>query len=142
MKIWLNAVVAGAVIASGASQGFARGMAMGVPRPVAAHGFRTISPNPLRFAFAPFVFRPAFPQEQFGSARFEGWSGGAYSADVAASEDVGLDPDNIYFRVQEPFGPGDLGRPQPPEFAGDDDAWVGPRLPPPYPSGPGQMDDR
>ena len=115
---------------------------MGVPRPAAVHGFRTISPHPLRFAFAPFVFRPAFPQTQFGSARFEGWSGGAYSADVAASEDVGLDPDNIYFRVQEPFGPGDLGRPQPPEGLGDMDTWEGPRPLPPYATGPSEFNGR
>lgn len=110
MKIWLKALLAGAVIAAGPSAALARGTAVVGSAP--AHGFARISPHPFRFAFSPFAFRSAFPQAHFGQARFEGWSGGAYSADAVASEDEGIDPDNMIFRVQEPFGPGDLGLPR------------------------------
>ena len=110
MNIWLKAVLAGAVIAAAPSAALTRGMA--AAGSAAVHGVGRISPHPFRFGFAPFTFRSAFPQARFGQPRFEGWAGGAYSADAVASEDEGNDPDNMIFRVQEPFGPGDLGLPR------------------------------
>ena len=132
---WMLSAAIGATMAL-ATGAFAHGMSAGGGVPVAVHSSRSFSANPFRFGFRPFVFRPAFPQERFGSARFLGWSGGAYSGDVAATEDEGTDPDNIYFRVQEPFGPGDLGRPEPAEGPGDMGTWEGPRPPPSYANGP------
>lgn len=140
MRILIHAALAGAIVVAGASPVLSRGMAGGFARSAGAHAFGNISAQPLHFAFAPLVFRVGFPQARFGQARFEGWSGGAYSADVAASEDVGIDPDNIYFRVQEPFGPGDLGRPQAPQPPSEMGGWEGP--PPAYANGPPGMEDR
>jgi hypothetical protein len=67
------------------------------------HGHRVIAP---------------FPFNRFGPGPYGDWGGGGIAAGgdyengdyVAADEGL----DGMHFRVQEPFGPGDLGRPMPP----------------------------
>jgi hypothetical protein len=139
MNLWLKTMLGAAMIAGAASTASAHAMASahgmatasGRPRPV--HISHPFSTHPFRFGFHPHVFVLAFPNERFGRARFEGWSGGAYSSDVAAyddSEDEDSGGEDMHFRVQDRFGPGDIGRPTPPEPPRDDGAWDGQRLDP------------
>lgn len=134
MKFWLKAVLAGAAIAAGTPAALAHGVGSTAAHSGTARGAFRISSHPFRLGFAPFDFRPAFPHAQFGQPRFEGWSGGAYSSDAVASEDEGIDPDNMIFRVQEPFGPGDLGLPRQALPPREDPGWyaAGPMPPPDY----------
>lgn len=79
-----------------------------------SHGFH--SPGFL-FHLHHHGFGAPFPRSRFGSTRFEGWSGGPYSAGVADFDyggDSDFAPEDLHFRVQESFGPGDIGRPTPP----------------------------
>lgn len=123
MNIWLRIMASGAMVASAVSTASAHGMVAGAARPTPFHASQPFSASPFHFAFHPFTFRSAFPDARFGAARPEGWSGGAYSADVAAFDDEAGDPDNIDFRVQEPFGPGDLGPQRAPEGPEAEGPW-------------------
>jgi hypothetical protein len=80
------------------------------------HGFRF---GPVPFPFHEHNLRVAFPNARFGEARSEGFSGGAYGGNDVAAYDYDDDDDftaeDLHFRVQEPFGPGDIGRHRPPE---------------------------
>ena len=70
-----------------------------------------------RTFFGPHNFRFRNPRLRFARQQFDGWGGGAYSGDVAAYGYDGDDdfaPEDLHFRVQESFGPGDIGRPSPP----------------------------
>ena len=51
--------------------------------------------------------RPHFRFAGFGSHRVASVAGGYGDYDEAYDDDIG----NLHFRVQEPFGPGDIGRP-------------------------------
>lgn len=82
------------------------------------HGHPGFHIGPLPFPFHERNLVVPFPNVRFGEARFEGWGGGAYGGDVAAAyDDEGEDftPEDLHFRVEEPFGPGDIGRQPPPE---------------------------
>jgi hypothetical protein len=66
-------------------------------------------------------------------AQSEGWSGGAYSAGVAGFDydaDDDFAPEDLHFRVQDSFGPGDIGRPPPPPQPYDEGPWDGARMDP------------
>jgi hypothetical protein len=98
------------------------------------HGGHQFHFGPLPFPFHEQRLMAGFPNARFGEARFEGWGGGAYGGDVEAYDpDEGdFTAEDLHFRVQEPFGPGDVGRRPPPgpyasgpwEGAGQD-AWDG-----------------
>jgi hypothetical protein len=74
-------------------------------------GFRGFLPRPFnRFPSSHFRFGD-FRSHQLGI-----FTGGSGDFDYATDEDdygpdAGDDIDNLHFRVQEPFGPGDIGRP-------------------------------
>ena len=74
------------------------------------------------------------PRLRFARQQFDGWGGGAYSGDVAAYGYDGDDdfaPEDLHFRVQESFGPGDIGRPSPPPpQAYDNGPWDSARMDP------------
>jgi hypothetical protein len=96
------------------------------------HGFHSRS-----FLLRPNNFRFGFPQARFGRLRFEAAGGGAYSADVAAGDYGDYDesddyaPEDLHFRVQDSFGPGDIGRPSPPPpQAYDNGPWDSARMDP------------
>jgi opacity protein-like surface antigen len=97
------------------------------------HGFHGFHSRPSPFHFHRRDFRIAFPNAEFGSARSEGWGGGAYSGDVAGfdyGEDDDFAPEDLHFRVQDSFGPGDIGRPSPPPQPYDDGPWDATRMDP------------
>jgi hypothetical protein len=95
------------------------------------HGFHGNRTGPFRFGQRNFW--PGSPRFRFGTARFEGWGGGAYSAGVAGfdyDDDDGFAPDDLHFRVQESFGPGDIGQPARPPVAYDYGPWGTARMDP------------
>jgi hypothetical protein len=94
-----------------------------------------------RFPFNQRDFLVDSPYGPFGSARPEGWQGGAYSGGVTAGFDdygEGDDyfPEDLHFRVDEPFGPGDIGNRPPPPEPYDEQPWEGSRLAPWHGYGP------
>ncbi|HEX4078499.1 MAG TPA: hypothetical protein VHX61_06460 [Rhizomicrobium sp.] len=81
------------------------------------HEFRDFRGHPL----------PAFHSRgfgRFGAGRFAG-NDEAVGDDDTGDYDDSYDPglDALHFRVQEPFGPGDIGRPQAPEGPYGPTAW-------------------
>jgi hypothetical protein len=97
------------------------------------HGSHGFHPRPLPFHFHQRNLRVAFPDAGFGSARSEGWGGGAYSAGLAGFDYDEADdfaPEDLHFRVQDSFGPGDIGRPSPPPQPYDYGPWEAARMDP------------
>jgi len=129
MQVWLPAtalsvaltigVAAPSAHAMGARGGASAGAAAHVVVGFHGHGFRFHH----GFGFPPRFFRPAYPFLQphfnFGAgfvSHQQGVVTGGYGdEDYASDDDYGSyaddDIDNLHFRVQEPFGPGDIGRP-------------------------------
>ena len=94
------------------------------------HGFHS---RPLRFHLHQRDLIVAFPNATFGSARLEGWGGGAYSAGVAdfdSDQNNDFAAEDMHFRVQDSFGPGDIGRPPPPPEPYAGGPWDAARLDP------------
>lgn len=125
MKIRLSAAVLGVALAMGVSIPF-EGQAMGVAGGAAGGGH--LSPGFGGHGFGPRhglifhhgFFRPVRPFHRpffnFGagfrshqSNEFSGGYGGNDSDDDYGG--YGDDIEDLHFRVQEPFGPGDIGRP-------------------------------
>jgi hypothetical protein len=97
------------------------------------HGFRGFRSGPF-----PFPFRPNNFGRGFQGAR-SGWAGGPYSAGVAdfdSDEGDGFAGGDLHFRVQESFGPGDIGRPTPPQRPEDYGQWDAARMDPWHGYGP------
>jgi hypothetical protein len=132
MSMWLKpSIIAVAILATtmsaGAHMGGAGGRAAGGFH--GSYGFRA-RPFPFRYHRYDFV---GFPYARFGTARSEGWGGGAYSAGVAGFDydtDDDFAPEDLHFRVQDSFGPGDIGRQAPPPEPYDDGPWHGARMDP------------
>jgi hypothetical protein len=120
MKNWLLATVAVAVVALGAGTGTcaeARMTSAGHPGGSGfSHGFRGFHGHPL----------PAFRRGYGGfvAGPFLG-SGRAVGDDFPDEYDDNYDPglNALHFRVQEPFGPDDVGRPQASERPPDSTGW-------------------
>lgn len=97
------------------------------------HGFRGFHSR-LLFHNRRFNFTPGSSPLRFGRAQFAGWSGGAYSADVVGfdyDQNDDFAPDDLHFRVQDRFGPGDIGRtPPPPPASYDKGPWDAARMDP------------
>ena len=98
------------------------------------HGGNRLHARSLGFRGHPYNFALAPHRLTFGRAESEGWGGGAYSAGVVGFDyDEGDDfaPENLHFRAQEPFGPGDIGRgPPPPAEPYDGAPWENSRIDP------------
>jgi len=98
-----------------------------------AGGFHGFHRGAFPFRYHPYNFVAASPHERFGRAQPEGWGGGAYSAGVAGfdyDDDNDFAAEDLHFRVQDSFGPGDIGRPSPPPEPYDDQPYEGARLDP------------
>jgi hypothetical protein len=111
MRNWLLAAVAAVAVSGGYGTDAGAYMASFGRHggPGYFHGFRGFHGQP-RVAFGNRGFGG------FGTGRFAGngeVAGDDYTGDYDDSYDPGLDA--LHFRVQEPFGPGDIGRPQAPE---------------------------
>lgn len=128
MKPWLTAVVLGvALITGGAIASAAQAMAVaggGAARPSAGfggHGFGFHRGFGLHHRFLPLRHLFHRPDFDFGAGFVPhrlnetigalGDFASAYDDDYASY--AGEDIENLHFRVQEPFGPGDIGRPPP-----------------------------
>lgn len=123
MKVWLAAALASAALAfsvpGDAHMGGAGGMGggRGVGFGHATGGFRghgfafhTRLPRDFNRFHSPHFRFGGFRLHQLGLT-----TGGSADYDYASDEDDygpgGDDIDNLHFRAQEPFGPGDIGRP-------------------------------
>lgn len=136
MGSWHKAlIIAAAILAAAASAEAHMGGMAG--RPSAGshgfHGFRGFHSR-LPFHNPGFNFALGSPRLRFGRAQFEGWGGGAYSAGVVGfdyDQDDDFAPDDLHFRVQDRFGPGDIGRkPPPPPEPYDNGPWEAARMDP------------
>ena len=126
MKTWLSAMALGAALTIGFSAGATGSIRGGaVHAPARANGsrhgfgFRHHFLPPTRLFHQPHFHFGA----GFASHRLSLVTGGYGDYDYAADEDnygpYDDDIDNLHFRVQEPFGPADIGRPPP---GAEDDA--------------------
>lgn len=123
MKIWLPAVALS--VALTVSVAVAPANAIGGAPGAAGHGMGGFHGHGFGFPhrFRPHFFRQLNPfhqrQPNFGAGFVSHQSnivtGGYGDDDYASGDDSGSyeddDIDNLHFRVQEPFGPGDIGRP-------------------------------
>jgi len=131
MSSWRKALFVGAAIIATAASADARGGGMGGRPSAGFHGFRGFHSRPFGFRGRGFI--PGFSNLGFGTARYEGWGGGAYSGDVAGfdyDDDNDFAAEDLHFRVQDSFGPGDIGRPPPPPEPYDYGPWGAARMDP------------
>jgi hypothetical protein len=119
MRNWLLAAVAAAAVTGGYDAGASVYVASfgRHPAPEFIHEFRC-------FHGQPRAASRGWGLGRFGAGRFAEngeLAGDGYRGDYDDSYDPGLNA--LHFRVQEPFGPGDIGRPQPPQWPPDPQAW-------------------
>jgi hypothetical protein len=135
MTSWHKGIVFGAALLTAAASADAHMGGMGGRSSSGFHGFHGTHGFHSRFPFHYYGpnFAVTFPGERFGTARNEGWSGGAYSGDVAGfdyDDDSDFAAEDLHFRVQDSFGPGDIGRPPPPPEPYDYGPWGAARMDP------------
>src|ERR1700722_6071787 len=133
MQGWNKAILIAAVMLAATATADAHTGGMGGRASSGFHGFRGSHSRPFLFHSHRHNFRAAFPDAEFGRPQSEGWGGGAYSGNVAGFDyDEGdyFAPEDMHFRVQDSFGPGDIGRSPPPPEPYDDGPWEGARMDP------------
>ena len=120
MKALQVATLAAAVSVGLCLQAGAHTAGMGASASAAGHATAGIQGHGFGFHHLPQPFNRFHPAHfRFGGFRSHQlgvFTGGAGDFDYATDEDdygpdAGDDIDNLHFRVQEPFGPGDIGRP-------------------------------
>jgi hypothetical protein len=108
MKSWNKAMLIGVAVLSATATAYAHMGGVGGRSPGGVHGFHGFHSRSFPFGFHRYNFGVGF-----SNGRAAGWGGGAYSGDVAGFGYDGDDdfaPEDLHFRVQESFGPGDIGR--------------------------------
>jgi hypothetical protein len=131
MSSWQKALLAGAAFLTATASAYAHMGGAGGHSSGGFHGFRSFHSRAFPFHRRGFVI--GFPNTRFGFFRTLGWGGGPYSVGVVGSEYDGDDdfaPEDLHFRVQDSFGPGDIGRPVPPPETYDNGLWGAARMDP------------
>ncbi len=135
MGSWQRSLIIAVAILAATTSVEARMGGMGGRPSGGFRGFHGFHSRAVPFRFHQFNFALASPRERFGNARFEGWGGGAYSGDVAGfdyDENDDFAPEDLHFRAQDSFGPGDIGRESPPPEPYDGAPWDASRMEPRY----------
>ncbi|MGH6877495.1 MAG: hypothetical protein ACREHV_08985 [Rhizomicrobium sp.] len=137
MRTWIIAAIAAAALAAGNSTEAGAHMAGSARAGGFAHGYtsfraRLFAGNRFGFDFGRgFRYGGYGYFAPFAAGRFAGGGevavgddyAGNYDESYADDESPGLE--NMHFRVQDSFGPWDIGRPPPPEGPYDSGPWDG-----------------